>query len=118
MTADTVFHRTRTGQPKWFLAAYLMGRDKRGVSAKFLQRELGVAYLTAWTMAHTLRHGLSEGSGAAAARFSGSRRDLHRRRKLALNVLRTARPTISIRCKRKRSGWSDDFARSVIGQMR
>jgi predicted transposase YbfD/YdcC len=39
-------------------------------------------------------------------------------RKLALNVLRTARPGISIRRKRKRSGWSDDFARSVIGQMR
>lgn len=39
-------------------------------------------------------------------------------RKLALNVLRTARPTISIRRKRKRSGWSDEFARSVIGQMR
>jgi predicted transposase YbfD/YdcC len=39
-------------------------------------------------------------------------------RKLALNVLRNARPTISIRRKRKRSGWSDEFARSVIGQMR
>lgn len=39
-------------------------------------------------------------------------------RKLALNVLRNARPEISIRRKRKRSGWSDDFARSVLGQMR
>lgn len=39
-------------------------------------------------------------------------------RKLTLNVLRTARPDISIRRKRKRSGWSDDFARSVLGQMR
>jgi hypothetical protein len=55
-----VFHRTRTDLTKWLLAAYLMGRDKRGVSAKFLQRELGVAYQTAWTMAHKLRHGLSE----------------------------------------------------------
>jgi hypothetical protein len=59
-TAGTVFHRTRTGLTKWFLAAYLMGRDKRGVSAKFLHRELGVAYQTAWTMAHKLCHGLSE----------------------------------------------------------
>src|SRR5271170_5515429 len=41
VTAGTVFHRTRTDLSKWFLAAYLMGRDKRGVSAKFLQRELG-----------------------------------------------------------------------------
>ena len=60
VTADTVFHRTRTELPKWFLAAYPMGRDKRGVSAKFLQRELGVAYQTAWTMAHKLRHALGE----------------------------------------------------------
>src|SRR6202048_2956555 len=60
VTAGTVFHRTRTDLTKWFVAAYLMGRDKRGVSAKFLQRELAVAYQTAWTMAHKLRHGLSE----------------------------------------------------------
>ena len=37
-----------------------MGHDKRGVSAKFLQRELAGAYQTAWTIAHKLRHGLSE----------------------------------------------------------
>jgi Transposase zinc-ribbon domain/ISXO2-like transposase domain len=60
VTAGTVFHRTRTDLAKWFVAAYLMGRDKRGVSAKFLQWELVVAYQTAWTMAHQLRHGLSE----------------------------------------------------------
>ena len=40
------------------------------------------------------------------------------RRKLALNVPRSARPDISIRRKRTRSGWSDDFARTILGQMR
>ena len=60
VTAGTIFHRTRTPLPSWFLAAYLMGADKRGVSAKFLQRQLGVAYQTAWTIAHKLRHGLNE----------------------------------------------------------
>jgi predicted transposase YbfD/YdcC len=39
-------------------------------------------------------------------------------RKLALNVLRSARPDISIRRRRKRSGWSNEVARSVLGQMR
>lgn len=39
-------------------------------------------------------------------------------RKLALNILQRSRPGISVRRKRKRSGWSDDFARSVLGQMR
>jgi predicted transposase YbfD/YdcC len=39
-------------------------------------------------------------------------------RKLALNVLQRARTDISIRRKRKRSGWSNEFARSILGQMR
>ena len=36
-------------------------------------------------------------------------------RKLALNMLKRARPGISIRRKRKRSGWSNDFARTILG---
>lgn len=39
-------------------------------------------------------------------------------RRLALNLLRTARPKLPVSRKRKRAGWSDDFARSIIGQMR
>lgn len=39
-------------------------------------------------------------------------------RRLTLNLLRTARPKLPISRKRKRSGWSDAFARTVIGQMR
>lgn len=69
VTAGTVFHRTRTELPKWFLAAYFIGRDKRGVSAKFLERELDVAYQTAWTIAHKLRHGLSEDPARPIAGF-------------------------------------------------
>ena len=60
MTAGTVFHRTRTPLRKWFAAAWLIGQDKRGVSALFLARELALRYDTAWLMAHKLRHGLSE----------------------------------------------------------
>ena len=39
-------------------------------------------------------------------------------RKLTLNMLRKARPKLPISRKRKRAGWSDDFARTIIGQMR
>ena len=60
VTAATVLHRTRTPLRKWFAAAWLIGQDKRGVSALFLARELAVRYDTAWLMAHKLRHGLSE----------------------------------------------------------
>lgn len=60
ITAGTIFHKTRTDLRKWFLAAYLMMHDKRGVSAMFLSRELDLRYDTAWLMAHKLRHALSE----------------------------------------------------------
>lgn len=60
VTASTVLHRTRTPLRKWFAAAWLIGQDKRGVSALFLARELALRYETAWLMTHKLRHGLSE----------------------------------------------------------
>jgi predicted transposase YbfD/YdcC len=39
-------------------------------------------------------------------------------RKLTLNLMRRARPGVGVTRKRKRSGWSDAYARSIIGQMR
>jgi predicted transposase YbfD/YdcC len=39
-------------------------------------------------------------------------------RKLTLNLLRKPRPNLPATRKRKRAGWSGDFARTVIGQMR
>ena len=39
-------------------------------------------------------------------------------RKPTLNLLRKARPSLPISRKRKRAGWYDDFAKSIIGQMR
>lgn len=39
-------------------------------------------------------------------------------RRLTLNLVNKARPKMSAARKRKRSGWSDAFARTIIGQMR
>jgi hypothetical protein len=39
-------------------------------------------------------------------------------RKLTLNLLQKARPKLPVSRKRKRAGWSDDFAKSILGQMR
>src|SRR5271155_4470945 len=92
MTAGTVFSSHTHRFSKWFLAAYLMDRDKRRVSAKFLQRELGVAYQTAWTMAHKLGHGLNEESARplhgfleADETFIGGRGDPNSRRRSTRN---------------------------------
>ena len=39
-------------------------------------------------------------------------------RRLTVNQLNKARPKMSLARKRKRAGWSDAFARTIIGQMR
>jgi hypothetical protein len=45
---------------KWFCAAYLIGHDKRGVSALMVSTELAIRYETAWLMCHKVRHALTE----------------------------------------------------------
>lgn len=39
---------------------YLIGHDKRGVSALMVSKELSVRYETAWLMCHKIRHALTE----------------------------------------------------------
>src|SRR6266851_6174631 len=56
LTGGTILHNTKTPLTVWFWAAYLITTDKRGVSALFLQRQLGLRrYETAWMMLHKLR---------------------------------------------------------------
>lgn len=55
VTAGTIMEKTRTPLTKWFAAIYLVAEDKRGVSAMALQRKIGVAYFTAWTMLQKIR---------------------------------------------------------------
>jgi transposase-like protein len=54
-TAGTVFEDTRTPLQLWFYAIYLFVVTRHGVSAKALQRQLGVTYKTAWRMGHKIR---------------------------------------------------------------
>jgi len=63
VTAGTILDRTRTPLVKWFLAMYLFTKDKRGISALALKSELGIAYNTAWTMSHKIRHAMSRREG-------------------------------------------------------
>jgi transposase len=54
-TADTIFHKSSTPLTLWFYAVYLMASTRAGISAKQLERELGVTYKTAWRMFHQIR---------------------------------------------------------------
>ena len=60
VTARTIFDKTRTPLVKWFMAIYLVSEDKRGISALALKDKIGVAYFTAWTMLHKIRHAMGE----------------------------------------------------------
>ena len=60
LTACTIMHGSHTPLRKWFWAIYMAARDKRGVSASRLQKELRVSYPTAWLMLHKIRHGMGE----------------------------------------------------------
>jgi transposase-like protein len=62
VTAGTVFHDSHLPLWKWFLAIYLIGESKKGISAKQLQRTLGVSYKTAWYLGHRIRSAMEEDS--------------------------------------------------------
>ena len=53
--ANTIFHKSETPLTKWFYAIYLFSVGKNGVSAKEIERHLGVTYKTAWRMAKQIR---------------------------------------------------------------
>ncbi len=54
-TAGTVMHHSHLPIGTWLLAAWLLVTDKRGVSARQLERQLGVSYETAWMVLQRLR---------------------------------------------------------------
>ncbi len=57
-TAGTIFHKSSTALHLWFYAMYIMASTRCGVSAKQLERELGVTYKTAWRMFTLIRNQL------------------------------------------------------------
>src|SRR5688572_30116549 len=61
--AGTIFEKSSTALKSWFYAMYLMASTRSGVSAKQLERELGVTYKTAWRMFRQIRALLAEDGG-------------------------------------------------------
>jgi transposase len=62
-TAGTIFHKSSTSLHLWFYAMYLMSSTRCGISAKQLERELGVRYKTAWRMFNKIRNYLMTDDG-------------------------------------------------------
>jgi transposase-like protein len=56
----TIFDRSHLPLWKWFLAIYLIGESKKGISGKQLERTLDVSYKTAWFLGHRIRAAMED----------------------------------------------------------
>lgn len=54
-TAGTIFEKSTTPLRLWFHAIFILSHTRCGISAKQLQREIGVTYKTAWRMFNRIR---------------------------------------------------------------
>ena len=61
--AGTIFEKSSTPLRSWFYAMYLVAQTRCGISAKQLERELGVTYKTAWRMFKQIRTLMAEDGG-------------------------------------------------------
>jgi transposase-like protein len=62
-TSGTLFHDTHLPLIVWFHAVALMLNGKKGISAKQMQRDLGIGgYKTAWYLNHRIREAMREGA--------------------------------------------------------
>lgn len=60
-TFGTIMEKSATPLTLWFYALYLFSVSKNGVSAKELERQLGVTYKCAWRMANKIRSLMGDG---------------------------------------------------------
>jgi transposase-like protein len=78
--ANTIFEGSTTPLKYWFHAIYIMSSTRCGISAKQLQREIGVTYKTAWRMFNKIRDMLyqppvkKKGTFEADETYLGARR--------------------------------------------
>lgn len=54
----TVMERSHVPIHKWLLATHIMAASKKGMSAKQIERMLGVTYKTAWFLMHRIREAM------------------------------------------------------------
>jgi len=72
-TAGTPFENTRTPLTDWFLVMCMFCASRNGVSAKEVQRTIGVTYKTAWRMCNLIRQymGYVDGDNSLGGKGGG-----------------------------------------------
>lgn len=59
-TKGTPFHRSKVALPNWFYVVFQFAKTRTGITAKQIERELGVSYPTALRMCNLIREALAE----------------------------------------------------------
>lgn len=62
-TAGTIFHKSDTPLTLWFHAIWVFSNAKSGISAKEMERQLGVTYKCAWRILSQIKKALNQGEG-------------------------------------------------------
>jgi len=62
-TTETIFSDTHLPLSKWLLAVAIMCNAKKGVSAKQMERDMGISYKTSWYLNHRIRKAMEETGG-------------------------------------------------------
>jgi len=89
----TIFEDSATSLKLWFHAIFLMASTRCGISAKQLERELGVTYKCAWRMFNRIRSMLDEHDGPKLSGrvevdesfFGGKEANKHQQRRRSSN---------------------------------
>lgn len=61
-TSSTIFHKSPTPLTLWFHAIFVFSNAKSGISAKEMERQLGVTYKCAWRILTFIRKALAQDS--------------------------------------------------------
>jgi transposase len=99
-TAGTIMHKSTTSCQLWFYAIYLMSSTRCGISAKQLEREIGVTYKTAHRMFKKIRSILGDegepfsGDVEVDETFPGGKPRAWETREKRGSIRRTYRPTV------------------------
>ena len=59
-TVGTIFEDSKIPLSKWFAAIFMMCSSKKGISAHWMHRNLGITYKSAWFMCHRIREAMKD----------------------------------------------------------